>query len=281
MSCQSSMSCVVVFESPKVSLGGIGCGRDARAGDVLEHVGQSFDEHRSSGPEIAPNPLTRASIEEWGSIDAIPSRPVSEESSSVHVVEHLQYASEQRPQLLGIDAFGIGAAPALSLPLDMQQTSLNHDAGPGGAERAFELWISIDGSRDRTQTATLQLAAHIQHSPLAFFDTEESRDHSVRGSIDEHHDPDPPAVQEGPVHHNMPMTRQIPLFGRRVTEPIPDDAAHLPCTQAALFAQLTDRVPTTDPAREPHPLACPTCDTWRRSETVTAFLTPPTLTTGC
>ncbi len=277
--CQPAVPCVLVLEPSKESLGGIGCGWDTWPFDELKHVGQRLDEHRSRGSEIALHPLTPVRGEHVCSIVAIPGTPISEESSSVRIGAYLQHTPEQGAQSLRIDALGMGAAPALALPLDVQQAALNHNVRPRRAEHALELRVAVDGGRDRAQTSTLQLATHLQHRPFAFFDAKESRDHGIRRSVDEHHDSNPTTIQKGAVHDDMPMPRQIPVFGGRVIEPIPDHLTHLPRTQTALLAQLTNRVSMADPTREPHAPTRPACGRRRRNEAVSTTQASPTLTT--
>jgi hypothetical protein len=273
------MSRIMELEAAEESLGGVGCVGDAGVCQEVKHVGQRLQQHRSRRAKIALHPLTFVCREQWCSMDAIPGIPIPQESLSVRAAANLQRTSEQRPQQLGVGALGISTAPALSLPLDMHQTPLNDDLGPDGAEHAFQLRISIDGGGERTQTTTCQLPTHLLHSPLAFLHAKDAGHDRLGGAIDEHHNTDSPTVQKGSVYHDMPVSRQIPSIARRMIEPIANHLTHLPGTQAALLAQLTDRVTVSNPADEPDALTRPMRDRAWANKTEAAALAAPALTT--
>lgn len=224
----------------------------------MKHIWQSTQQHTTGSfnvtenvPSLTPGAYLRAII-------SLPRGHRLEKLIAVCQCANPGDTKEDISQPPSVRCSGRCATPGQSLPLYMNQTTLNHHSRPNLTQLLHHFRIAIYGKAIRIQSGLFQtLKEFLQLWFRIFRDIVLASYKHVCLGI---HQSNKAAgtVQEGPVKDEMLILRRSRKgLYRRLFQIVVDHTVKLPWTIAALIGQLPDRITFNNPESKQSPLFFP------------------------
>src|SRR5512138_1920778 len=145
---EAGMLSIVLFQTTEVPLDRIGGFWDGAILQVVEHMGDSLEQHAPGTLQVAEDlaPFRRSC--NAFSVAVFPYVQLLQEEIALGSCVDVKNLPEETSQVLGIRSPGKPPAPHQSLPLHMYQASLDDDLGPVVAQDLGHVPIAVNRGTD-------------------------------------------------------------------------------------------------------------------------------------
>jgi hypothetical protein len=130
---------------------------------------------------------------------------------------------KQSPEMFNGRGVRITTAPCQTLPLDMDETTLDDRLRPHGLNHGLYGLESINGDTVGIKSGSAKLVAQCYHTPFSFFDLVKPHDQTTSLGISDADQGQPSRLKVRAINHQMLEALQITLGGRRASQPVIDE----------------------------------------------------------
>lgn len=242
---------ILFLQTTEISLKRVGAHRDLRVIEELEEVRSRMEQHAPGASEVAPDPPPLSPFLDARAISTFPYIERHEESVAVFKRPDGGELEEEFPETFGVDSLRVPSAPHESLPLDVNEASLDADGGPDLPEGVKKSGISVNCGGDGHEVAGTEIdeCAAQRDRVLAYPVRTEDDLAAVR--VHDRERTGSTAFNERPVDHDAQDAREVGRPRRRTIQPVSYDLLNLPRAVPTLSRELPHGVSLDEPAKEP------------------------------
>jgi len=226
----------------------------------MEHIWQSSQQHASGAFDIAEDLTVLRPASYLGAVFTFPIPNSIEKPLALCVAFNSCHLKEDLSQLSGIGRFGRSPAPRQSLPLDMDEASLDCDTRPELTQGIYNIGITINCKTTRAQPLLHKRSKEGHELGLRAFREGVSTGYDL-GMLSIHQGNEAArAVKESPVQDEvLALPQAKPRLWRRLFQIVVNHTIKLCRAVPALVRQLSNRITFSKPKPEPLPLSCAPC----------------------